>query len=162
MDIKWQKEEHHVTVSGDQDLVWNNLVKALGLPSKLYLPNFLTSKKSFSDEISQGMRLEVIGAAKGTVVPATLSLWWPKERQLTVTLHVSDDPHMKPWRHYEFSVNPSAEADQTEIRLTLSNARNLLHLIAIPLIERMEGGEVNYAQSVLEKIAYRRFPPVNL
>ena len=158
MAIKWSNEEHRVTVSVDQDLAWNDLVRALGLPNKLDLPHFLNSDKSFPDEIHQGMRLEVVGASSGTVIPATLSLWRPQERRFTVTLHVPDDPYMKPWRHYEFSVHPSSEAGRTEIRLTLSNARSLFHLVVIPLIELLERDGIKYAEAVLIDIV-QRFPP---
>ena len=148
----WSKEEHLKTVQGDQERTWNNLVTALGLPTKLALPYLLESSKTFSDVIYQGKKLEVVWP-HGTVEPATLLLWRPQERRLTITLHLSDAPKFESYRHYEFCIYPSTKTGHSEIRLVLSLSLGMFQR----MINSSIGGRPNLAQMVLKTIV-DRFP----
>ena len=145
----WSKEEDFIIVQGDQDQTWNKLVSALGLPNKIFVPLYLESDKSFGDEIYQGKKFESLDTYDN-VEPATLSLWQPQERRLTITLYLAKN--FEPYRHYEFSVHSSTKAGHSEVRLAL---RLSLGMFQRTVAGMLGGSRNNLAQMVLEKLVSR-------
>jgi len=151
--MHWTVEKHECTVPGDAEEAWDHLIKSIGLPSSFSLPHFLQSTCAFPDQISQGMRLEVVGAAAHTPIPVQLTLWWPQERLMTLSL--LDPLELVPWRHYEFSVQSESQ-DSSRVHLKLSGGLPLWRRGLVMLLARAEGSEVNYAKSVLSVIVHER------
>ena len=145
----WSKEEDFEIVQRDQERTWNKLVSALGLPNKIFIPLYLESDKSFGDEIYQGKKFESLDTSHN-VEPATLSLWQPQERQLTITLYQAKN--FEPYRHYEFSVHPSTKAGHSEIRLVLRLSLGMLQGMFFTMLRE---GQNNLVQMVLEKLVSR-------
>lgn len=80
--MKWIESQSSAIMEGNQELVWDKLIAALGLPNKLYIPFYDISENINQDTIYQGMRLEVISVVTKEQIPLTLSVWLPDERDL--------------------------------------------------------------------------------